>query len=321
MLTRIQVHAVCDSRCPNNSLHAFLDSPLHALLCTYQYNSNGTSKGTIFPILNRRVPISSLIMSEREMATSSVTATGFSSSFHGSWGTSMAGEDYGALVAKTTPKLVRIGNPLRYGPMMGNINEGKGPFAPVVVVTRNIVGKKRFNQLRGKAIALHSQVITEFCKSIGANSKQRQGDSPPVTVTETQTIYVSVDGNVENGKGPTAADLESFAQIDPLTGDEASIFNDNQDFQIENLSSVSNDAENSHFWEPLDMSAGPKVEKFKPKAPTRKVENISSEMDYMDNESIPMFSPDELLGSSYNGITDSIPVSDFHVNEEQPPIC
>ncbi|KAL4583002.1 hypothetical protein LXL04_007566 [Taraxacum kok-saghyz] len=181
------------------------------------------------------------------MATSSVTATGFSSSFHGSWGTSMAGEDYGALVAKTTPKLVRIGNPLRYGPMMGNVNEGKGPFVPVVVVTRNIVGKKRFNQLTGKAIALHSQ--------------------------------------------------------------------------IENLSSVSNDAENSHFWEPLDMSAGPKVEKFKPKAPTRKMENISSEMDYMDNESIPMFSPDELLGSSYNGITDSIPVPDFHVNEEQPPIC
>ncbi|KAL4555914.1 hypothetical protein LXL04_038547 [Taraxacum kok-saghyz] len=66
---------------------------------------------------------------------------------------------------------VRIGNPFRYGPMMGNVNEGKGLFAPVVVVTRNIVGKKRFNQLRGKAIALHSQVITEFCKSIGADSK------------------------------------------------------------------------------------------------------------------------------------------------------
>jgi hypothetical protein len=45
---------------------------------------------------------------------------------------------------------------------MGNVNEGKGIFAPLVVVTRNIVGRKRFNQLRGKAIALHSQVqITE----------------------------------------------------------------------------------------------------------------------------------------------------------------
>jgi len=59
--------------------------------------------------------------------------------------------------------------------MMGNKNAGKGIFAPVVVVTRNIVGVKQFNQLRGKGIALHSQVITEFCKSIGADAKQRQG--------------------------------------------------------------------------------------------------------------------------------------------------
>ncbi|KAL4573553.1 hypothetical protein LXL04_020363 [Taraxacum kok-saghyz] len=111
-------------------------------------------------------------------------------------------------------------------------------------------------------------ITLESLNDILPQSTTVEGDSPPVTVTETQTNYVSVDGNVENGKGPTEADLESFAQIDPLTGEEASIFNDNQDFQIENLSSVSNDAENSHFWEPLDMSAGPKVENFKPKAPT-----------------------------------------------------
>ncbi|KAF5823112.1 putative protein PROTON GRADIENT REGULATION 5 [Helianthus annuus] len=110
------------------------------------------------------------------MATSSLTATGFTSSFHGTWGTSIAGEDYSTMVAKTAPIRVRVGNnPLRSGPMMGNVNEGKGIFAPLVVITRNIVGKKRFNQLRGKSIALHSQVITEFCKSIGADSKQRQG--------------------------------------------------------------------------------------------------------------------------------------------------
>ncbi|XP_078182788.1 proton gradient regulation 5 [Carex rostrata] len=58
---------------------------------------------------------------------------------------------------------------------MGNVNEGKGIFAPAVVFVRNIIGRKRFNQLRGKAIAVHSQVITEFCKTIGADSKQRQG--------------------------------------------------------------------------------------------------------------------------------------------------
>ncbi|KAK9068742.1 hypothetical protein SSX86_012857 [Deinandra increscens subsp. villosa] len=109
------------------------------------------------------------------MAASSVTATAFSSSFHGTWGSSIGGEEYSTLVAKTAPSRVRVGKPLRSGPMMGNVNEGKGIFAPLVVVTRNIVGKKRFNQLRGKAIALHSQVITEFCKSIGADSKQRQG--------------------------------------------------------------------------------------------------------------------------------------------------
>ncbi|KAI3791059.1 hypothetical protein L2E82_04626 [Cichorium intybus] len=108
------------------------------------------------------------------MATS-ITAAAFSSSFHGNWGTTIAGEDYSTMLTKTAPTRVKIGNPLSFGPMMGNVNEGKGLFAPVVVVTRNIVGKKRFNQLRGKAIALHSQVINEFCKSIGADSKQRQG--------------------------------------------------------------------------------------------------------------------------------------------------
>ncbi|XP_043718538.1 protein PROTON GRADIENT REGULATION 5, chloroplastic-like [Telopea speciosissima] len=112
------------------------------------------------------------------MATTSIIATGFKgglgSSFHGSWGTSLAGEDY-ASVAKSVPRWVRVGKPIRLQPVMKNVNEGKGLFAPAVVLTRNIIGKKRFNQLRGKAIALHSQVITEFCKSIGADAKQRQG--------------------------------------------------------------------------------------------------------------------------------------------------
>ncbi len=39
----------------------------------------------------------------------------------------------------------------------GNDYEG-GLFAPIVVVARDIIGVKRFNQIRGKAIALHSQV-------------------------------------------------------------------------------------------------------------------------------------------------------------------
>lgn len=112
------------------------------------------------------------------MATS-ICATGFqgglSSSFHGSWGKSIAGEDF-PMLAKTVAMgagHVRVPRPIRSGPMMGNINEGKGIFAPLVVVTRNIIGKKRFNQLRGKAIALHSQVkhkiLPIFCTETYSN--------------------------------------------------------------------------------------------------------------------------------------------------------
>ena len=39
----------------------------------------------------------------------------------------------------------------------GNANSS-GLFAPLVIVTRDIVGKKQFNKFRGKAIQLHSQV-------------------------------------------------------------------------------------------------------------------------------------------------------------------
>lgn len=111
------------------------------------------------------------------MATA-ITATGFQggmcSSFCGTWVGGTKGEDYNLLVRSVSVP-VRVRKPIRSQPMMRNINEGKGLFAPVVVVTRNIIGMKRFNQLRGKAIALHSQVITEFCKAVGADAKQRQG--------------------------------------------------------------------------------------------------------------------------------------------------
>jgi len=87
----------------------------------------------------------------------------------------MAREDYNTQLAKSVTTHVRVRKPIRFQPVMKNVNEGKGIFAPIVVIARNIIGKKRFNQLRGKAIALHSQVITEFCKTIGADAKQRQG--------------------------------------------------------------------------------------------------------------------------------------------------
>ncbi|KAK1607221.1 hypothetical protein QYE76_030894 [Lolium multiflorum] len=89
------------------------------------------------------------------------------------WSSSVSGDDH--LAMSSVSMRPRSARPLRTPTRMGNVNEGKGIFAPLVVVTRNIVGRKRFNQLRGKAIALHSQVITEFCKTIGADPKQRQG--------------------------------------------------------------------------------------------------------------------------------------------------
>ena len=79
------------------------------------------------------------------------------SSFHGGWGSSICGETTGML-AKSVPEVIRVAKPVRFRPVMKNVNEGKGVFAPAVVLARNIIGKKRFNQLRGKAIALHSQV-------------------------------------------------------------------------------------------------------------------------------------------------------------------
>lgn len=54
-------------------------------------------------------------------------------------------------------------------------NATGGPFAPIVVVVRNAMGVKQFNQLRGKAISLHSQVIKAFCGQLGAEGKQVQG--------------------------------------------------------------------------------------------------------------------------------------------------
>lgn len=62
---------------------------------------------------------------------------------------------------KTTPESIVLGNAEKTGKTrqvtrMGN-KSGSGPFTPLVIVARNILGKKDFNQFRGKAISLHSQ--------------------------------------------------------------------------------------------------------------------------------------------------------------------
>ena len=47
-------------------------------------------------------------------------------------------------------------------------------FAPVVVLTRQLIGDRKLKQLRGQAIALHSKAITNFCNRVGIPSKERQ---------------------------------------------------------------------------------------------------------------------------------------------------
>lgn len=49
------------------------------------------------------------------------------------------------------------------------------PFGPIVRFFRNAIGQKKFNTVRGKAIAIHTQVINEFCKYAGTDQKLRQG--------------------------------------------------------------------------------------------------------------------------------------------------
>lgn len=49
-----------------------------------------------------------------------------------------------------------------------------GPFTPAVIATKVVIGDKNLNKIRGKGIALHSQVITVFCEFTGAGPKTRQ---------------------------------------------------------------------------------------------------------------------------------------------------
>ena len=58
-------------------------------------------------------------------------------------------------------------------PQMGN-NAPEGPFTPIVLAGKVVLGEKTLNKVRGKAISYHSQFITEFCTDYGV-SKQMRG--------------------------------------------------------------------------------------------------------------------------------------------------
>ncbi len=47
-------------------------------------------------------------------------------------------------------------------------------FAPIVILSRNYLGKAKFNKLRGQAIALHSKTITAVCNRFGIERTTRQ---------------------------------------------------------------------------------------------------------------------------------------------------
>eukprot|EP01025_Chloroclados_australasicus_P036612 TRINITY_DN37318_c0_g1_i5.p5 TRINITY_DN37318_c0_g1~~TRINITY_DN37318_c0_g1_i5.p5 ORF type:complete len:123 (-),score=11.76 TRINITY_DN37318_c0_g1_i5:471-839(-) len=85
-----------------------------------------------------------------------------------------------AFVGTPTTKFAKQLQPSRARPARSSVisraNEAdSGPFAPIVRTTRAVVGEKEFNQIRGKAISYHSDVIKTFCKQIGADSKIAQG--------------------------------------------------------------------------------------------------------------------------------------------------
>jgi hypothetical protein len=47
-------------------------------------------------------------------------------------------------------------------------------FAPIVILFRHWFGSDRFLRLRGQAIALHAQIISQFCDFLGIDRSQRQ---------------------------------------------------------------------------------------------------------------------------------------------------
>ena len=51
---------------------------------------------------------------------------------------------------------------------MGGKMSKFGIFSPAVYAAKAVLGEAKLNKLRGKAISLHSQAITEWCQQYGA---------------------------------------------------------------------------------------------------------------------------------------------------------
>merc|ERR1712023_188232 len=57
-------------------------------------------------------------------------------------------------------------------PTMGKMAKD-GPFTPIVLAGKFVLGEKLLNKVRGKAISYHSQFISEFCYDYGVPNKMR----------------------------------------------------------------------------------------------------------------------------------------------------
>ena len=51
---------------------------------------------------------------------------------------------------------------------MGGSRSKFGIFSPAVYAAKIVLGKDKLNKIRGKAISLHSEKITQFCEFFGA---------------------------------------------------------------------------------------------------------------------------------------------------------
>lgn len=51
---------------------------------------------------------------------------------------------------------------------MGGKQSKFGIFSPAVLLAKAVLGEGKLNKIRGKAISLHSQAITEWCLQYGA---------------------------------------------------------------------------------------------------------------------------------------------------------
>jgi len=79
-----------------------------------------------------------------------------------------------ALVVGPQPAIAQMSAPSARAasPVMGN-NAPDGPFTPIVLGAKVVLGEKLLNKIRGKAISYHAQFITEFCDDFGVAREVR----------------------------------------------------------------------------------------------------------------------------------------------------